>query len=137
MRNFIDSRPCPVFRQNATMSEISIITIDPLLGMTYQTLLPFSWGRVHLGAGGDASSTPVIESNFLDISFDLDVVREAGRLAVKALETAPLSEFVAIRVVPTVDQLPDNATDEQWDSYLLSGGGKSLSRTETFGHACS
>ncbi|KAI0446069.1 GMC oxidoreductase [Xylaria telfairii] len=106
-----------IFEKNVTIGEsLTAMTQDYFI-TAYWLLLPFSWGSVHL-TSVDAINAPAIDPKYFLIDFDLDVQIGLGRLAQRFWHTKPVGDLVGSGVMPTDDQLPLNATDEQWSSYI-------------------
>jgi choline dehydrogenase len=108
-----------IFNQMASVTEFEFFSVSNITGMVFSPTLPFSWGSIHLDATG-AVNNPAIDPNFLGIDFDLQTAIAAGRFARKLWATKPLNDFVGAPLVPGYAQLPENATDEQWATYLVA-----------------
>ncbi|KAH8678171.1 glucose oxidase [Xylariales sp. PMI_506] len=115
-----------IFGTDITIAEVGVTINEGLLVASFWDLLPFSWGSAHLGGGGapDASGEPLIDPNFLDVAFDVDVIIAAGNLTLTVFNTAPLSSWTADYLVPGDAALPAfNATQAQWDTFVYSDTG--------------
>jgi choline dehydrogenase len=107
------------YDEKATIAEFEFFSLGSIVGMVFQPTLPFSWGSVHLNAAGETQN-PVVDPNFLSIDFDKKVAREVGRMARSMWSTPPLSDTVSSLIMPGDAVLPVNATDEQWDKFLIN-----------------
>ncbi|KAH8204233.1 hypothetical protein TruAng_001653 [Truncatella angustata] len=107
-----------IFKDNATFVEIIPIASSGVIGTAFWTLLPFSWGSVHLNTSS-AADYPVISPNFITLDFDKDVLTAAGRRLRQLWNTAPLSGWVADQAGLGIPPL--NATDDTWLQYIISG----------------
>ncbi|KAB5515065.1 hypothetical protein GE09DRAFT_1013465 [Coniochaeta sp. 2T2.1] len=83
------------------------------------TLFPFSRGSVHL-ASADVSkiNEPRIDPRFNLVDFDITAQTQAAKLAARLGKTGPLSPLVSGRIHPSLDILPENATDAQWRQFI-------------------
>ncbi|GAP89632.1 putative glucose oxidase [Rosellinia necatrix] len=107
-----------IFEKNVTIGEtLTAIFGGEFLVSAMWLLLPFSWGSVHL-TSVDAINAPAIDPKYFLVDFDLDVQIGLGRTAQKFWNTEPVSDIVGARVSPTDDDVPLNATDEQWAGYI-------------------
>lgn len=108
-----------IFDKEASIAEFEFFSLGDMTGIVFSTMMPFSWGSVHLNAAGEIEK-PVIDPGFLSVDFDLHVAKEVGRIARQLWSTKPLSDFVGDLVSPGKEVLPKNATDEQWAHFLTS-----------------
>ncbi|KAI1182866.1 GMC oxidoreductase [Nemania serpens] len=106
-----------IFKQNVTIGETLTTTSAGFFLSAMWLLLPFSCGSVHL-VSADAINAPAIDPKYFLIDFDLDVQIGLGRSAQRFWHTKPANDFIGVGVMPTDDELPLNATDEQWTSYI-------------------
>jgi choline dehydrogenase len=92
---------------------------DGTLMSQHWTLFPFSRGSVHL-ASADVSkiSEPRIDPRFNLVDFDITAQTQAAKLAARLGKTGPLSPLVSERIQPSLDILPENATDAQWREFI-------------------
>ncbi|KAI1743581.1 GMC oxidoreductase [Xylaria scruposa] len=106
-----------IFNKNVTIGE-SLATISgEYLVSAMWLLLPFSWGSVHL-TSVDTINAPAIDPKYFLIDFDLDVQIGLGRQAQRFWHTKPVSNIVGDILLSAGDDLPLNATDEQWTKYI-------------------
>ncbi|ETS78874.1 hypothetical protein PFICI_08727 [Pestalotiopsis fici W106-1] len=105
-----------IFKDNVTLVEIMPYISSNVIAAVVWTLLPFSWGSVHLSTPS-AADYPVIDSQFISVDFDIDVLTAAGRLSQELYGTAPLSEWIA---GPVEGGGPaPGASDEDWREHIL------------------
>ena len=107
------------FKDNTTIVEMFPTAGNGVIGSIFWTLLPFSWGSVHLNTSS-AADYPLIDPNFIALDIDLEVLTGAGRVVRDLFNTAPLSSWVAD---PTAFGVPGvAATDKDWSTYILKEG---------------
>lgn len=91
------------------------------LGMQHWNLMPLSRGNVHI-SGPDPirdGSNPVIDNNFFFIDYDWEMFLSSSRFLRTFFNTTPLSTFVEEEVRPGLQNVPLNATDEEWRDYWI------------------
>ncbi|VDC03214.1 unnamed protein product [Peniophora sp. CBMAI 1063] len=85
-------------------------------------LLPFSRGNVFISTT-NPFLPPSININWFTVPFDLTVQIAAARLARAVFSTPPLNSLVDGFALPTEQDVPENASDAQWASWMLSNFG--------------
>lgn len=112
-----------LFKSKVTAAELITVaaTATGLYASQFWVLMPFSRGSVHLGAA-DKINEPVIDLRLYLTEFDIALATEIGRLARNFWKSKPVNETVAGPIVPNSEQLSDDATDAQWDTFLRSDG---------------
>ncbi|KAF2994301.1 hypothetical protein E8E14_001789 [Neopestalotiopsis sp. 37M] len=105
-----------IFKENVTLVETSPYIAGGVIAAVVWTLMPFSWGSVHLSTSS-AADYPVIDSQFISVDFDVDVLTAAGRLSQQLYGTAPLSEWIA-GLVEGGGPAP-GSPDEDWKEHIL------------------
>ncbi|KAM0809465.1 putative Glucose oxidase [Seiridium cardinale] len=103
------------FKDNTTLVETLPVTGPGIVGSVFWTLLPFSWGSVHLNTSS-AADYPLIDPNYIALDIDLEILTGAGRVVRNLFNTAPLSSWVVDQAgfgVPTV-----SATNDEWSDYI-------------------
>jgi choline dehydrogenase len=112
-----------LFRSKVTAAELVTVaaTATGLYASQFWILMPFSRGSVHLGSA-DKIDEPVIDLRLYLTEFDLALATSAGRLARKFWRSKPVNETVVAPIAPSLEQLSNDATDAQWDTYLRSDG---------------
>ncbi|KAI5926445.1 glucose oxidase [Camillea tinctor] len=108
-----------IFNKNVTIGESLVFVTAEYLGLAFWFLLPFSWGSLHL-LSAQAVGSPEIDPKYFLIDFDLDVQTRLGRVSQEFRYTEPISRVVTGSVSPSEADLPRNATDRQWESFLRS-----------------
>ncbi|KAK4675024.1 hypothetical protein QC764_000190 [Podospora pseudoanserina] len=90
-----------------------------MLMSQHWTLFPFSRGSVHL-ASADVSkiNEPRIDPRFNLVDFDITAQTQAAKLAARLGKTDALGPLVSERIRPSLDILPENATDAQWREFI-------------------
>lgn len=95
------------------------MTSSTEIASEYWSLLPFSRGSVRLNSKADDGTYKVdINPRFLQIAFDQKCFTGLGRLVQKFWSTAPAADLVSGKMEPDDKKLPNDATDEQWNSYI-------------------
>lgn len=87
------------------------------LGTAFWLLMPFSRGNVHISSA-DPLAYPAINPNYFLLDFDLEVQIAIAKWTRKFWSTAPIGSIVT-EVSPGA-AIPQNATDEEWGSYVKS-----------------
>ena len=99
------------------------MTSSKTIASEYWTLLPFSRGSVHLHSKTANGTYKVnIDPRFFQIDYDQQSFIALSRLTQKFWATDPAAKLVTGRIDPRADQVPIDATDEQWKSYIKSAG---------------
>lgn len=84
-------------------------------------LLPFGRGSVHISSASPLNfTTPNIDPNFFMNPFDAAVQAAAARFTRRIFTTAPLSRFVGTQIAPSLEEVPEDASDEVWLAWLKS-----------------
>lgn len=95
------------------------MTSSEKIASEYWTLLPFSRGSVHLlSKNSDGTYNVGIDPRFFQINHDQEAFIALSRLTQKFWSTDPAAKQVTGRIDPTAGQVPTDATDEQWESYV-------------------
>ncbi|SPO06950.1 related to alcohol oxidase [Cephalotrichum gorgonifer] len=114
-----------IFKKNVTLAEVISMGAanaglgngdTPVFGSAYWNLLPFSRGSVHLRSA-DAIDDPAIDPRYNLVDFDLQASVAAGKLVRKFWASQPIAGSVSGQVVPGPDVLPEDATEEEWESF--------------------
>lgn len=103
-----------------TLAEFLIEALgDGTLMSQFWTLFPFSRGSVHL-ASADVSkiNEPRIDPRFNLVDFDLTAQIQTSKLAAQLWKTGSLRSLTSGRISPSLDVLPENATDTQWREFI-------------------
>lgn len=116
-----------LYESNTPTSEIlpilENISIGPIVGAAFWTLLPFSRGNVHINST-DMTAPPRINPNFFQQDWDGKVQVATARLVRKFLATEPVSNIVnASTITPSFDELPEDASDEAWLAWIKANYG--------------
>lgn len=110
-----------IFKKNITVAELFPTNSGSAVFAQFWTSMPFSWGSVHLGAPNKINE-PVIDPRLMFFDFDAKMLASVGRLSQKAYDTPPLSKLLTTNISPGYDQLPRNATDDQWATFIRNNG---------------
>ena len=109
-----------MFKNKVAVGEITMTSSDQI-GSEYWSLLPFSRGSVHLRSKAANGTYNVdVDPRFFQIDFDEHSFIALSRLTQKFWATDPAAKQVTGRIDPKADQVPTDATDEQWKSYIKS-----------------
>ena len=113
-----------IFKHNVTTAEI-LLAIAPgnVLASNYWALFPFSRGSVHLESV-DNINKPLVDPRIFLADFDLATMVAAGRFAQKFWLSEPMKTRGSVTgpIVSGNWELPNNATDAQWQAYLRDTG---------------
>ncbi|KZV75303.1 GMC oxidoreductase [Peniophora sp. CONT] len=108
---------------SAPIAELFFDVADaPSLIFALWNLLPFSRGNVSISTSNPFTQ-PIISVNWFSVPFDMDVQVSAGRLVRTIFENPPMNELVDTEVLPTIDMVPTNASDAQWQDWILTAFG--------------
>ncbi len=111
-----------MFKKNIAIGEITMTSSDKIAS-EYWGLLPFSRGSVHIACKNDDGTWKRdIDPKFFLIDYDLETMIALSRLTQRFWATEPAAEQVLGRIDPTNAQVPMDATDLQWKSYIKSTG---------------
>ncbi|KAI0194228.1 hypothetical protein F4808DRAFT_474860 [Astrocystis sublimbata] len=106
-----------IFKKKVALAEITMTSSDQIAS-EYWTLLPFSRGSVHLRSFDANEAHKVdIDPRLFQIDYDMRSFIAISRLTQKFWRTGPAAELVVGKHDLDDDELPSDATDEQWDSY--------------------
>lgn len=78
-----------------------------------------------------SSSQPLINPNYLSIDLDIKIQIAIGKFVRKLYSTPPLSKMTISELVPGLQTLPLNATDEQWIAVYKATGSTDWHGTST------
>lgn len=106
-----------IFKANITIAETLTSGGDNVLVSAFWLLLPFSRGSVHLSSAQEINN-PLIDPKYFLIDFDLDLQTKIGRLSQNLWYTGPIDTVVVTNLVPGDTDLPRNATDTQWATFI-------------------
>ncbi|KAH6632868.1 glucose oxidase [Chaetomium tenue] len=109
-----------LFKHNVTAAEILLaIAPDNVLASNYWALFPFSRGSVHLKSA-DKINEPLVDPRIFLADFDLSIMVAAGKVAQKFWLSEPMKTKGTVigPIVPEEVDLPNNATNAQWQLYL-------------------
>lgn len=103
-----------------TLAEYLIEALgDGTLMSQFWTLFPFSRGSVHLASANVSKiNEPRIDPRFNLVDFDLTAQIQTSKLAERLWKTGSLSSLTSGRISPSLDVLPENATDTQWREFI-------------------
>ncbi|KAF2971284.1 hypothetical protein GQX73_g2276 [Xylaria multiplex] len=87
-----------IFRKKVAIGEITL-TSSEVIASEYWSLLPFSRGSIHL-------------------NHDIQPFVAISRLTQKFWATGPAADLVTGKEEPKDNEMPSNATDDQWASYV-------------------
>ncbi|KAF2171280.1 GMC oxidoreductase [Zasmidium cellare ATCC 36951] len=89
------------------------------INLEFWPLIPLGRGNVHISGGNPqaASHAPTINNNWGLLDIDWELYTAAGRYVRRFFATSPLSTSVLQETSPGLDNLPADASDEQWRDY--------------------
>ncbi|KAL5331315.1 hypothetical protein ACEPPN_000845 [Leptodophora sp. 'Broadleaf-Isolate-01'] len=109
-----------IFEKKVAVGE-NTMTSSETIASEYWALLPFSRGSVHLNSNpANKACTADIDPRFFQIDYGQQSFIALSRLTQRFWATGPAAELVTGEVSPKPDQVPKNATDEQWQTYIKS-----------------
>lgn len=109
-----------IFKNKIPISEI-IISPAPTKDLTveYWGLLPFSRGSIHLDSSNSSLSANINPRYFM-LDYDIQQQTATAKMARQFTKTTPFSNLVVGEVTPGLNQIPVNASDDQWAKWLIS-----------------
>lgn len=112
-----------LFKEDIPLAEILQVGVEgiELKGSQTWMLFAFSRGSVHLGSVEDINA-PLFDPRVFLADFDFETCTAAARLARRFWMTEPMNGFVTGIAPPLDEELPEDATDEQWKAFIMSGG---------------
>lgn len=109
-----------LFKEKVAVGEITM-TSSEKIASEFWSLLPFSRGSVHLHSRNGTGTYKVdINPRFFQIDYDQQLFIALSRLTQKFWATDPAAKQVTGRIDPRTDQVPTDASDEEWKSYIRS-----------------
>jgi choline dehydrogenase len=87
------------------------------VGIDLWNLIVLSRGYVHI-TSNSSWDHPEIESSYFNHQFDLDVQLAATKQSREVFQTEPLASLVRSETFPSLDVVPQNATDEIWEAWV-------------------
>lgn len=110
---------------NSSLSIVEIVTAPALSSSTVTAhpwgVLPFGRGSVHISSSSPLDSNkPAINPNFFMNSFDRAVGVAASRWTRRTFSTPPLSDFIGDQMLPSLDDVPEDASDDVWLAFMKS-----------------
>ncbi|OAA53697.1 GMC oxidoreductase [Cordyceps fumosorosea ARSEF 2679] len=102
-----------IFRQNATIVEVVQAAQAGALSGAAWNLLPFSRGSVHVSANG-----PAIDPRFLAVDYDLESTVAIGKVVRAFYNSSRIRPHVTGYLNPSAEQLPENASEEDWRRFV-------------------
>ncbi|KAJ5115535.1 hypothetical protein N7526_011416 [Penicillium atrosanguineum] len=106
-----------IFKSLVPYAEIVFAPSGRLFSCEYWPLQPFSRGSVHIESA-NASQSPNIDPNYFMFEQDIDVQASVAQYIRKIFDTAPLKSIVRDELTPGLDNLPENASNSAWDSWV-------------------
>lgn len=109
-----------IFERKVTIAEILTGAFPNNLASVSWALLPFSRGSVHLTSAENKDiDNPLINPRLLSNDFDMETQIASSKLSRELWETSPAKELASGGPkTPTREQVPLNATDEQWRAFI-------------------
>lgn len=107
-----------IFKKKVAIGEITMTSSDQLAS-EYWSLLPFSRGSVHLRTPNIIESQKAnIDLRLFQIHYDQECFLALSRLTLKFWATDPAAKLVTSRIRPELDQIPADATEKQWMTFI-------------------
>ncbi|KAL4909667.1 hypothetical protein BDW74DRAFT_186185 [Aspergillus multicolor] len=108
-----------IFEQDVPFVEILTTGIGSNVGSAFFILLPFSRGNVHI-TSSDPSVFPAIDPNYLGIDWDAELQVRIADVVTRFWDTEPIRSYVGDRLQPSTEEVPDNATNADWEGWIRS-----------------
>jgi choline dehydrogenase len=110
-----------VFGDGATtlVEYVTQIIGGDMLVTRFWTLYTFSRGSVHLASANVSKiNEPRLDPRFNLVDFDVATQIRNGKLAERLWKTEALSPLASGRIQPSLDVLPEDATEAQWREFI-------------------
>ncbi|KAH7014188.1 GMC oxidoreductase [Microdochium trichocladiopsis] len=99
------------------LAEVLLYQQNGIWDSEYWGLLPFARGSVHVGSA-NSTANAVINPNYFMLDWDLTEQAGGAAFIRRMFNTAPLADVVGSEILPGLDAVPQDASLEQWGSYL-------------------
>ncbi|KAL3484389.1 hypothetical protein BJX62DRAFT_248446 [Aspergillus germanicus] len=106
-----------IFNEDVPFIEILTTAIGDNVGSAFLTLLPFSRGSVHVSSA-DPSVYPVIDPWYLSVGWDAILQGKVAEAVQQFWDTEPVKGIVGERVQPPLEDVPADATGEEWEGWV-------------------
>jgi choline dehydrogenase len=108
-----------LWHNSAGAAEIFFVTSPATgqVGIDLWNLIVLSRGYVHT-TSKSSWDHPEIEPSYFSHQFDLDVQLAATKQSREVFQTEPLASLVRSETFPSLDVVPQNATDEIWEAWV-------------------
>jgi len=87
-------------------------------GVVQFGLLPQARGTVHI-ISNNPSVRSSVDPRFLTEQFDRELLGNSTKLTRRVFSSSPLSQFYTGESVPGLTSVPENATDAQWQGFIM------------------
>ncbi|KAJ5152788.1 uncharacterized protein N7482_009266 [Penicillium canariense] len=108
-----------IFESQVPFAEIVLLPIADSFSSEYWPLLPFSRGSIHIQSA-KASYPAAINPNYFMFPEDINANVDVARFIRKAFGITPLSDLVGDEFAPGLDNLPNDASDSEWQDWVKS-----------------
>ncbi|KAI1361571.1 hypothetical protein F5Y08DRAFT_330730 [Xylaria arbuscula] len=109
-----------LLKSNTPASEIAPGMIGDAFGAVYWPLQPLSRGSIHINTT-NTTAPPAIDGKFFQLDFDVQLAVETSKFVRRLFTTPPVADIIDMASLnPGFDVVPENATDEQWATWLRS-----------------
>ncbi|KAL3444719.1 GMC oxidoreductase [Aspergillus insuetus] len=105
-----------IFNKSVPFIEILTTAIGDNAGSAFFILLPFSRGSVHVSSA-DPGVYPVIDPRYLSVEWDATLQRKVVEVVQRFWDTEPVKSLVGERVQPSLEDVPADATDREWEGW--------------------
>ncbi|KAF9527980.1 hypothetical protein CPB83DRAFT_792222 [Crepidotus variabilis] len=106
-----------IFKDAISLVEIYHSPFSGIVNFPFWNLLPFARGSIHVNSQ-DPTAHPLINPNYFEFDFDLQVQVMAARTGRKALNTSPLSSVVKSEISPGTYTVSKDASDQVWGDWV-------------------
>lgn len=108
-----------LFNSEVPFTEIVILPIARSIASEFWTLLPFSRGNIHIQSS-DPTQPASINPNYFMFEPDITAEADVAQYIRKIFDTLPLKDLVSEEVSPGLDDIPANATEDEWKEWVKS-----------------
>jgi choline dehydrogenase-like flavoprotein len=107
-----------IFKDKVAISEVIVNAPSGGAGLIdYWGLMPFSRGSIHI-TSANVSQAAAINPNFFMLDYDVQQEIGTAKMARKVAESAPLNALLTSETSPSLELVPEAATDAQWAGWL-------------------
>jgi hypothetical protein len=107
-----------IFKHQLPISEIIVSpAVTGPVTIEYWGLLPFSRGNIHVQSA-DSAAPAAINPNYFMLDYDVQQQIATAKMARRFARTAPFAGALAEETAPGLGNVPVNASDAEWETWI-------------------